>query len=330
MWFKNLRVYRFTQPFELTPEQLDQALQEQAFTPCGSQDVVQYGWVPPLGRHGESLVHAANGYIMVCAKKQEKVLPAAVVNEQVEERAIALSEQEARHVGRKERQNIKDDVLMDMLPKAFARSSLQFAYIAPQEGWLVIDSAAAKRAEELIIALREAVGSLPVIPLVSKQQPHQTMTHWLTATTAPDNFDFGHECVLKDPQETSSVIRCKHQELTSTEINSHLQAGMLVSQLGLTWHNGIDCLVDEQLTVKRLKFADEIQEQADLHDAQEAAEQFDIEFTVMTLELSAFIRALVHAFGGINEKATTVEEIMVAVENDQREHEAAAVEEVAF
>lgn len=33
MWFKNLQIYRFTRPFELTVEQLETQLEACAFTP---------------------------------------------------------------------------------------------------------------------------------------------------------------------------------------------------------------------------------------------------------------------------------------------------------
>ena len=61
MWFKNLQVYRFTRPFELTTEQLETQLEACAFTPCGSQDISRFGWTRPLGKFGSTLTHAAAG-----------------------------------------------------------------------------------------------------------------------------------------------------------------------------------------------------------------------------------------------------------------------------
>ncbi len=336
MWFKNLRIYRFTQELNLDAEALDQALSSAVFTPCNSQDIARVGWVSPLhskrninaSDKSESLVHASQGYLMVCAKKQEKVLPAAVINEALEEKVAAITEAEGRPVGRKERQSLKDDVMMELLPKAFTRSSLQFAYIAPEQGYIVINSASANKAEELLTALRESIGSFPVVPLVSKQLPHQVMTRWMMDGTVPEKFALGGECELTDPKESGSVIRCKHQDLSSAEINSHLQTGMIVTKLGITWQQGIEFILDDQLAVKRLKFEDNIQEKADSHEAQNNVEQFDIEFSVMTLELSALIKDLVAALGGVNLDNQSVEEIVAGVEkSDQLK---AGVEEVVF
>ena len=168
MWFKNLQVYRFTKPCELRAEALHDMLAEHAFVPCGSQDLNRSGWVPPLGRHGSEFVHATAGYLMICLKRQDKLLPSAVVNEELEEKALAIEESESRKLARKEKQSLKEEIMFSLLPKAFTRSSLQFAYISPKHNLLVVDASSDKRAEELLSELRDAVGSLSVIPLTAK------------------------------------------------------------------------------------------------------------------------------------------------------------------
>jgi recombination associated protein RdgC len=330
MWFKNLRVYRLTKEFSLTAEKLHELLEPGVFVPCGSQDLARYGWVPPLGRHGSELVHSANGYLMICAKKQEKVIPAAVVNERVEEKAQAISDKDARQVGRKERQNLKDEVLLEMRSKAFARSRLHYAYIAPKEAWVLVNAASAKAAEELLENLREAVGSLSVVPLAAKNIPQQTMTHWLTAPEAPVQFEFGHECELRDPQDSGSVIRCKNQDLCAEEIHNHLVAGLQVHKLGLVWKENVEFIVDDQLSIKRLKFGDEVMEKADSAEAGDPAQRFDNDFAVMTLEISALLKDLLAAFGGVNTDVASVEEIVARVSRAEAELAANEVEEVVL
>jgi len=337
MWFKNLRIYRFTQAFNIDVDALHCALETMAFVPCNSQDVSRFGWVSPItgesdGGDNHCLVHASQQYMMICAKKQEKVLPATVVNERVEEKATAITEAEGRPVGRKERQSLKDDATMELLPRAFTRSSLQFAYIAPptagNTGYIVINAASASKAEELLGALRDALGTLPVVPLASKQLPHQMMTQWLTDTSAPEKFTLGDECELADPKEAGSVIRCKHQDLATEEINNLLQSGMIATKLHLQWMQGVDFILDDQLAIKRLRFDDNIQEKADSFDTESTIEQFDIEFSVMTIELSAFINDLTKALGGISTDGPSVEEIIARTEKIEPTH--THVDEVSF
>lgn len=298
MWFKSIQAYRFTKPFNLTAEALNEQLAEHAFVPCGSQDLKRMGWVPPLGRHGSEFVHAANGYLMVCLKRQDKLLPPAVVNEELEEKALAIEENEARKLPRKERMNLKDEIIFSLLPKAFARSSLQFAYISPKDNTLVVDASSAKRAEELLSELRDAIGSLSVIPLTAKNQPIDVMTTWLNNAQSDEGFVLGEECELRDNADIKSIIRCKNQDLAAAEIVNHLKTGMHVSKLALAWRERIECVIDENLGIKRLRFSDLLHEKATEVEADDAAQQFDVDFSIMSLELSGFLKSLISAMGG--------------------------------
>lgn len=298
MWFKNLLIYRFTKPFTLTADEVDEKLGENAFTPCNSQDPASYGWTMPLGSQGSQYVHSANGYIMICAKKQEKILPAAVVNEVLADKLEEIKSQEDRRPGRKERTDLKEEIIFSLMPRAFTRSSRVFAYIAPAEGLLIVDAGSHNKAEELMVHLRESLGSLPVIPIKAKNVAQHAMTEWLTNGSAPQGFELGGECELRDKADDSAVIRCKNQNLCSTEINNHIQAGMFVNKLALHWVGDIDFVVDDQLTIKRLSFGDLVQEKIGETNADSAAEQFDVDFNIMTGEFAKFIPAVLDAFGG--------------------------------
>jgi len=300
MWFKNLRIYRLTEQWSHTAEELNTALESFCFNPCGSLDLLRYGFVPPLGRHGSEFIHTTNGYIMICAKKQEKMLPASVVNEQLEEKALALSEAESRNVGRKERQTLKDEIIFSLLPKAFTKSSLDFAYIAPQEKLIIVNSSSAKRAEDLLSKLREALGSLRCVPITAKNLPTQVMTHWLHTGDVPADFTLGEDCELQAGKD-GRIINCKKQDLTATEILNHINSGMFVSKLALVWKESISCVIDDQLAVKRLKFEDVISDKANDRNPESKAEQFDADFAIMAGELKNFISALYSAFGGVQD-----------------------------
>ncbi|WP_019529501.1 recombination-associated protein RdgC [Dasania marina] len=298
MWFKNLLVYRFTKPFTETVENLEAALSAKSFNPCGSQELSSYGWAAPLGKHGEMFTHVANGYIMLCAQRQEKVLPAGVINEALIEKVEQIQARDGRSVGRKERIDLKDEVLFELLPKAFTRSSRQYAYIDPRAGLLIINAGAVKRAEEFMSYLRETLGTLPVIAATAKNVPQHAMTQWVLENKPPQGFELGGECELRDKADDSSIIRCKNQDLGSKEINSHLAAGMWVNKLAMSWQGGIDFIVDDQLAIKRISFGDLIQEQAEKQSADDAAAQFDVDFSIMTLEFAKFIKDIYVAFGG--------------------------------
>jgi recombination associated protein RdgC len=297
MWFKNLRLYRLTEEWAISAEELAEKLKGFEFHPCGNLDPMRYGFVPPLGRHGTDFVHATNGYVMICTKKQEKILPGGVIKEQLEEKVLALSEAESRPVGRKERDTLKDEIIFSLMPKAFTRSSLTFAYIAPQDNLIVVNTSSAKRAEDLLSKLREAFGSLRCLPIWPQNIPSQVMTHWLRESQAPHQFELGDEVVLEAAKD-GRVIRAKRQDLTASEILNHLESGMHVSKIGLTWKEAIHCTIDDCLAVKGLKFEDSIADKANDRNPESKAEQFDADFAIMTLELKNLIASMLTAFGG--------------------------------
>lgn len=296
-WFKNLRIYRLTKPIRFTPETIGEKLSQHEFQPCGNLDPVKYGWTLPLGRHGSEFVHAANDNILIAAKRQEKIIPGALIKEQLEDRLQEIRDEESRFVGRAERQTLKDEIIFSLLPKALTKSSFDFAYIDKQNALLVVNTSSAKRAEELISALRESLGSLKLVPFTVQKTPAHVMTDWLRNGKINKRFELGEECELQAAKD-GRVIRCKKQDLTAHEILNHLESGMLVSKVAITWNEAISCIIDDQLGIKRIKYEDAIQEKVKEYDADSAVEQMDIDFSIMTVELAAFINDLAKAFGG--------------------------------
>lgn len=308
MWFRNARIFRFTKPFDISAEALEEKLQADAFKPCGPQETTRQGWVPPLGKHGDQLVHSANGYHLIALRKEEKILPGPVVKEAVEERAEAIEVEQGRKVRKKEKEEIKEQVMLEMLPQAFSRNRRCFAYLAPQDGVLVVDAGSAKQAEDLASTLRKSLGSLPVRPPAVEQAPAFTFTGWLNESIDhPATIVLGSECELKDPSEDGGVVRCKGLDLKADEIRNHLETGMQVTKLALTWDDNVSFVLDEELGIRRLKFGETLQDQLDGVDADDAMAKFDAAFTIMTLELSRLIPGLLEALGG-EDRSAIVEE----------------------
>lgn len=300
MWFKNLRLYRLTEAWNIQPEDLVLRLSEFEFHPCGSLDPVRYGFTQPLGRHGTDFLHITNGRSMICAKREEKLLPGAVIKEALEAKVAAISEAESRPVGRKERDTLKDEIIFSLLPKAFTKSSLDYAYIAPQDGLIVVNASSAKRAEDLLSKLREALGSLKCLPISPKNIPTQVMTHWLREGQAPHQFELGEEVELQAAKD-GRTVKCKRSDLTAAEVRNHLESGMHVNKIELVWRESISFVIDSEFAIKRLRFDDIIADKANDRNPETKAEQFDCDFAIMALELRNIIDSLIKAYGGESE-----------------------------
>lgn len=298
MWFKNLRAYRLTSPFDLSAEQLEAQLAGGGFTPCAKSQPLSMGWVAPLGEGAEALVHAANGRFLLCMRREEKLLPGTVVREQVAERIAKIESEEARKVYRKERMQLKDDVVQDCLPRAFSRSTQVFGYIDTRSNWIFVDAASAGRAEEFINQLRECVGSLPLLLPQVNQSPAAAMTSWLVHSNLPEDFVLGTDCEMRDLGEEGGVVRCRGVELDSEETESHLHAGKQVVRLAVAWDEKLSLVLSEDLVLRRLKFSDAlVAENDDVEEADPLA-RMDADFALMSDVVSELQERVMTIFGG--------------------------------
>lgn len=303
MWFKNLRLYRLTTPFSHSGEELHERLSQGTYRPCGSLEPTSYGWVPPLGRHGSLLTHTASGCIMVCARRDEKILPASVIKEFVDDKVVAMEEEQGRPVRRKERERVREEVILDLLPRAFVRASLTYAYISPHDGYLVVDTPTAGKAEDLASLLRDSLGSLPAVPVSTQQAPASVMTGWLAGGDVAQGLVIGDECELREPGDEGGIIRWRRMDPVSEEVQVHLRSGKQAVKLAVTWEDRLSCVLGEDLSVKRLRFSDLVQEERTQTEAEDEVARFDADFGLLTLELGRFIPWLLDTLGGEDQEA---------------------------
>ena len=294
MWFKNLVLFRVPAPVALTPEALGEALVSEAFKPCGGLEPFSQGFEPPLGRLGSELVHAANGCTLVCVRREERLLPPAVVREEVEERIARIEDREAREVRSRERRRMRDEVTFELMPRAFTRSTRTFAYLSHRDGWLVVDAASEKKAEDLLVLLGHAVPGFTVEAFQAEHSPAALMTRWLDGERLPRGFSFGDQCELRDPASVGTVVRCQRQDLTAAEVRAHLKAGKVAQQVALVFDDRVSFVLSAELGLRRLRF--EAVDELDKRDAVDPRARFDADYAFMTAELSRLLAALEKVF----------------------------------
>ena len=292
MWFKNLYLYQFEKEFNQDADSLHQELSAKPFTECSATERESMGWVPPLGKNSEAYTHAVNNFVLLTMARQERLLPASVVREELDERVIELQERENRRVGAKEKKELRERIEDELLPRAFTRTQKLDAWIDLKGGWLVINTPSATRAEAFSTLLRKTIGSLPVVPPKS-EAVSPILTQWLTQYTSPEPFEIGDECELKGTGDDQGIAAFRKHELGTDEVKSNLASGKVVSKLALIWDKKVSFVVGDDLIVKKLKFLDVLDEKMNEQDPQSHEERMDIEFTLMTGELSKLIPDLI-------------------------------------
>ncbi|WP_371194153.1 recombination-associated protein RdgC [Glaciecola sp. SC05] len=293
MWFKNLKLYRFTQPFTLDTEKLQLMMETMPFRHCGAQEISSMGFVSPIGRgskSGDQLYHAASNAFWFTLKREDKILPASVINAELAEKVAQIEQETGTPVAKKAQKEIKEEILHRLLPRAFNKHAFINGYISLDQQIVVVDASADGSAEVFLATLRKCLGSLPVVPFAKSQQ-QEILTDWVLKD-APEGIELLDEAEFKSPADDGGIVRCKQQNLDADEILAHIQAGKWVQKIAVAYQERLTCIIEEDLSIKRLKFTDLVTQQNEDISKEEMSARLDADFTLFVSEIDAFARDL--------------------------------------
>ncbi|WP_313330508.1 recombination-associated protein RdgC [Comamonas sp.] len=290
--FKNLIIYRISETWHPDLVQLDQALAKQQFEVCGETQELSTGWVPPRGEEHGAMVESVGGHWILRLMSERKMLPASVLSRKLDEKVAHIEEAEGRKPGRKERQELKDDCKLELLPMAFTKQAGTWVWIDPAARLLVIDASAQGRADTVVTMLVQASPGFAVALLDTKASPQGAMAAWLHSYDAPASFSIDQECELKGTDEAKAVVRYGRHPLGIDEVREHIDQGKLPTKLALTWDDRVSFVLTEGMQLKKVELLGVVLEDKPDENG------FDADVAIATGELSQLIPDLIYALGG--------------------------------
>jgi recombination associated protein RdgC len=294
--FRNITLFQLTANAIPSHAELTAALEGARLRSPGPLELSTDGFVSPYGRNQDVLSHGQGPHTLVTFGTESRLLPSQVVNEALAEKLDQIEAQRGRRPGGKERARIKDEVLTELMPRAFIRPGRTHAWLDHGSGWLAIDSASRKAAEAVVHGLREALGSFPATPVAAQTSARLVLTGWLTGDALPEDFTLGDECELRDPGDDGAIVRCRRQDLGAEEIREHINAGKQVAQLAVSYQDRLLFVLGEDLTLRKLRFGDVVLEELGDGQGDDALAELNARFALLTGEMARLQRRLADLF----------------------------------
>lgn len=291
-WFKNIIIYQLNSPISLAPSEIESSLKSMEFIPCGQLDKQKMGWVAPLGEGSEMLTHTVNGQTLLCARKEEKMLPASAIKQHLAQKIQKLEDAQHRKLTKTEKASLKDEVINELLPRAFSRVNHIWLWIDTHEQRIIVNATSAKKAEDVLSLLRKCIGSLPAVPFKSEQPISTCLTQWVLTDSLPEQFILEEDIELKSAEQGGAVVKCKNQDIMSDEITTHIKAGKFVTKIGLNWQDRIQFILCDDGTLKRIQYATSLLDENKNLRNDTQADQNDADFVLMNSEISSLINIL--------------------------------------
>lgn len=299
MLFKSLRVYQSRQPLPYSTAALQEAIEKKLFHGCRSLESSSAGFTPVLPTGELCLEHSDRKQWLVCLRVEEKLVPNDVVNRELSAKVEQTKKEEGRNVGRKERGNLREEIYIALLPRAFSRERNLMIWIDGNNSRICIDSTSSKYCELALNLLRECLGSLPVVPLCVESPASAVMTEWLT-DEVPASIQLLDGCLLADPLDQKSSARLKGSAEES-EIEQHIAAGKKAVELHINFNDQVSCKLTEILTLKGIVYSDEIHEElAEASPDCDPVISMRAGFLLMTDTLERLLDLVIRKMGGLS------------------------------
>ncbi len=293
MWFKNIRVFALDN-LSVDMEALENNLNAFPFKDCAKTSPASHGWYPPIhldGRDDAPLSQKIGDAVLLCIQVEEKVLPATVVRQQLQEKLDAIEQREQRKVYKQEKTQLKEEIYHTLLMQAFSKKEQLYAYIDLKANCLVVNSATPKKVDLVTALLKKSCPELE-ISLLNVDEGQAKLTNWLKHHDCPKDITVEDSCLLLARQNAQSKVKLSCRDLTTDAVQSFLKDGCDVSELRLRYQDQVQFTLTKDFAVNQLKFTDQVTALVEDYEPDSKAAQILANVTIMQGVLNGLIECL--------------------------------------
>ena len=294
--FKNVRFYRLTGTWPESEQELSEALSTASFKPCGPLTETISGWEAPGVDPTGPLCRRVDGADLLQLRTQNRLLPAAAINEALDERIEEFRDRMGHEPSRREKRHLKEQTRDSLLPKTLLRSERTKGCLFLSERILAIDASTPAKAERFLEHLRAPLGKIEATDLTFNGSLAALLTR-IFFGDAPRGIHLGRECRMQDSAENRSRVHWVDMDLTDSSIRKHVRDGMKLTHLAIEAGSVMSCVIEENGALSKLRLIG--------MDAKEETEdenpqaRLDAEFVLLTGSLRQLVDALARSLGGL-------------------------------
>jgi recombination associated protein RdgC len=293
--FRNAITFAVTSGYKLDPA----LLQRRIARDCGPTDRHTDGFITPCDHASADLVHRIGGMDLILWQTEDKILPGSVVQEVLTDTLESIEEAQGYKAGRKQVKEIKEQIELELLPKAFIQKRRTYAVFTDK--YFIIDTSSGARADALIEALKVALGELPLTLVRTMHFAGNAMREWLLTDGIPEKLTLDNSCALERPVEGRSTISYVRTDIQSEDIRNRIAGGYNVRKAAMTFADRMSFVLGDSMNLTRLQILDVICEEA-ARDADEDMSRFDGQMLLSIGELCAALDYLIDALGGVQKR----------------------------
>lgn len=232
-------------------------LEAAKFAELTAQQAEGSGFIPVLGG---SFVESFPGGYAFTFRYDEKLLPAAVVNDEVAKRVAEIEDEVGRKVPRKERDALRDSVYFEFLPRAFIKTTTVTCFYRPESRLLIVPTSSKRMADLISSRLVRAVSSIKASTIYVDGAQHglsaKLREHLTDGPGVFGGFGVGGVCRLSGKEGRSIAFKLDGLMESKVGILEALDQGFKVTEIALS-NPDMNFRINSDFVMKGVVFSSE-------------------------------------------------------------------------
>lgn len=262
-----------------------------------------FGW--QLLRDDNPVITVGSNHLIVC-EKQEKLLPASVINRTFKARIAQIETEQGYKVGKKMKRDLKEQITEELYVKAFTVSKFYNVWINTDHDLMCIETTSESVADNVMSQLIKDLDWRGNRFVTNRPADFLMRQLILSDDSSVGNFSLGASCVLQDRDENGKKITYKNESLDTGVVSNYVLEGKRPVKLEIVLHSNNGCLftIDNNYVISKITLLDLVENRSEFDTDDD---YFDNQFAISAGQCIGIINALIETLD--SEESESQEEV---------------------